>query len=113
MDPETGKLESHTPEQVADEKKEEYVSVLGKIILHDEPAGDEQIMKYIENKFDNIEMEDNEYLDDKHSIKKITIYNRPSHGYTHQLSSTGQCSGVSHPIRYFILTNEHFFKCSR
>ena len=47
------------------------------------PTGDELIMNHIHTKIDNLDniehndnSIDNEYLDNKHSIKKITIYNK-------------------------------------
>ena len=52
--------------------------------IGDDPSGDDQIIKHIHNKFENnqkfmnIEKKDsssnNQYVDNKHSIKKIMIY---------------------------------------
>lgn len=69
--------------------------------LEDELTGDDRIMRYIHKKFNNIEKKDtvinNPYLDARHSIKKITIYNK-SESVPYQQSSV-----ISQPFRKSVI----------
>ena len=70
-----------------------------RVQVEDELTGDDRIMKYIHKKFNKIEKKDtatnNPYLNTRHSIKKITIYNK-SESVPYQQSSV-----ISQPLRYF------------
>lgn len=71
----------------------------GKII--DDLAGEDRILKYIHKKFNKTDKNDtatnNPYLDTRHSIKKITIYNK-SESEPHQQSSV-----ISQPFRKSVI----------
>jgi hypothetical protein len=71
--------------------------------VEDELTGDDRIVKYIHKKFDDID----QYVDTKHSIKKITIYNKSE-------TVPGQQRPVSYqPTRYLTFSQvifQHFHK---
>ena len=68
---------------------------------------DDRIMKYIHKKFDNIEKKEStpedQNIDKKHSIKKITIYNKSEPEKGHKSQAEGHSSVINYqPMRYNI-----------